>query len=198
MKHTKSTPIIILLIVLFSACSTNAPKSVTDSFNAMFPDASGIEWEMEEEGQWEAEFIIDEVAHSACFSESGEWIETEVATSLQDLPEKVTYALNTHYKGYEIEEAEWVETSDFKGYELELKKEGAEELELLITAEGKVIKEDMEEEDHDDADNDEEGDHDHENGDGHDHDNDDGHGHGHEHDNDDHDHEHEHGDSDEG
>ena len=95
----------ILLIVLFSACSTNAPNSVTDAFNSMFPNATDIEWKMEEERQWEAEFTMDGVSYSSCFSESGDWLETEMAVGILDLPDTVLKVLEiielwfTHYKG---------------------------------------------------------------------------------------------------
>lgn len=170
MKKTITSISKVILITILAACTASIPKSVTDNFTGMFPDAHDVEWELDEDNQWEAEFEMNGMEYSACFSETGDWLETEMGVALDELPDTVVQVLALQYEGFEIEEAEWVETPDFKGYELELERVGETEegMELLITAEGKVMQEEMVQEEEHENDAGEAEDHDHD----HDHDED--------------------------
>jgi hypothetical protein len=133
----------ILLVALFSAfviscCQqkVEAPEKVLTSFEKMFPAATDVEWEMENENEWEAEFDMDGKEVSACFTSVGEWIETEY--KVETLPETIETIVNETYPGFEIDEIEIVESPEFKGYEIEMEK-GEEELEIKVTHQGEII-----------------------------------------------------------
>lgn len=134
----------ILVVALFSVfviscCNQQkieAPEKVLASFEKMFPAATDIKWEMENENEWEAEFEMDGKEVSACFSSDGEWIETEY--EVETLPETIETIVNETYPGFKIEEIEIVETPDFNGYEIELEK-GEEELEIMVTNQGEIL-----------------------------------------------------------
>lgn len=136
-----------LLSVFIISCNqqnVNIPEKVQASFDELFPLATEVEWEMEDENEWEAEFEMDGKEASACFTSEGEWLETEY--EVESLPETIETIINETYPGFEIDEIEMVESPEFNGYEIELKK-GEEEIEILVSAEGEIIEVEMEEED---------------------------------------------------
>lgn len=130
------------------SCAQEAPAKVQDAFKAKFSNAEHVKWEKENSNEWEAEFKMEGKEYSANFSNEGEWKETEHEMNKADLPEAVSNTLSSEFAGYEVEEAEMVETPKFKGYELELEK-GKSTLEVVFDENGKVLKKKEEKEDDD-------------------------------------------------
>jgi hypothetical protein len=142
-------PILALVAMVFAGCESGPPEAAKKTFTEKFPSASDTEWSQEDENVWEAEFEMDDKEYTACFSADGEWMETEWELGVEELPDTVVNVMAARYAGYGIDEVEWVDSPEFIGYELELEKEGDEDagMEVLITPEGQVIKEEAEEED---------------------------------------------------
>lgn len=133
----KSIVIIATFAFVLFACSQTPPKPVSDNFAKMFPNVTKVKWDQEEENEWEAEFKIDRKENSACFDNAGNWLETEAEIREKDLPEMVKNAIGNKYADYKIEEVSRIETPEFKGFEIAIEK-GKEELELQVTADGKI------------------------------------------------------------
>lgn len=148
MKKTVFTMIAMIGMTAVS-CGQSAPAKVQEAFIAKFSNAEHVKWEKENSTEWEAEFKMDGKEYSANFSIDGEWKETEHEVKKSDLPVAVKSTLSSEFAGYEVEEAEMIETPKFKGYELELEK-GDTTLEVVLDANGKVLKKKEEEEDDDD------------------------------------------------
>ncbi len=143
--------IIILAVLAMSlfACAQTPPKSVTDNFNSKYPGVTKVKWDHEEANEWEAEFKMNSNTMSASFDNTGKWLETEKEVKKNELPVTILNACNTNYSGYKINEASEIEKPDFKGYELGIEK-GKEELEILVTGDGKIVaKKESDEEDED-------------------------------------------------
>ena len=87
-----------------------APKPVQDSFEAMFPGATNLDWE-KEMGLYKAEFDHDGHEKEAWFSAEGEWSRTETEVRLSEVPETV---LNTarEWCDWEIEDVFFCERAD--------------------------------------------------------------------------------------
>lgn len=141
--------VMIIVFSLFACNQVKTPKEVTDAFNKQFASAENVQWDQEEENEWEAEFMMDGKEMTACFDNSGKWLETETEISIDNLPQAVTDSLKLKFEGFSIEEAENIEKPDFKGFEIVLEKED-EELEVLITASGEIISKNVIEEDEED------------------------------------------------
>lgn len=133
----KSILVIASLAFGLFASAQTPPKPVTDNFAKKFSSATKVKWDQEEENEWEAEFIMSGNEMSASFDNAGKWLETEKELKKKDLPANVLKAVEEVYKGWDIEEISSIETPDFKGYELGIEK-GKEEMELKITADGKI------------------------------------------------------------
>jgi len=149
----KSIFIITALVFGLFASAQTPPKSVTDNFAKKFAGATAVKWDSEEENEWEAEFKMNGAEMSASFDKAGAWLETEKEISKKDLPATVTNAIKAKFPKAKIEEASEIQTPDFKGYEVALE-DGETDMEVLVTADGKltVKKESKEEEDDDEKD----------------------------------------------
>ena len=134
--------IAITSIFAFSACAQTkdgVPDKVSSAFSKKFPDAKKIKWDKENKMEWEAEFKIDGKEYSANFDLDGNWMETEYEIKKSEIPAAVKATLDADYMGYKIEEAGISESANGKVYEFELK-QGKKETEVVIDANGKVMK----------------------------------------------------------
>jgi hypothetical protein len=146
--------IFLIALVLgfgFTAISqVEVPSNVKDGFAKKFPTATKVKWEKENDTEYEATFKMDGKSISANFDIQGNWMETEWEVRIKELPEAVVTAVTDKYPGFEIDVAEYCETPDFTGYEMEIEKsEGKEEVEkeIQVSKDGKSIKELTEETD---------------------------------------------------
>jgi len=133
----KSIFIIAALTFGLFACGQTPPKAVTDNFAKKFNGATKVKWDTEEKNEWEAEFKMNGKDMSVCFDDAGKWLNTEAVISEKDLPANVLKAVQTAYAGWKIESVESYESPELKAYELGIEK-GKEELEIQVTADGKI------------------------------------------------------------
>ena len=152
MKHLISLTMIFAALSL-SACgqSNQVPNKVKKAFEQKFPNASKVSWDKENASEWEAEFKMNGEEFSANFKQDGTRLETEYEIEKSELPASVKQALNSEFKGYDIEEAEMSETVDGKMYEFELEK-GERSLEVSISPQGEIQKHEVMERDEEDMD----------------------------------------------
>lgn len=148
MKKT-ITMMTLLVGATLMSCAQSTPAKVTEAFKSKFPNAKSVEWEKENDTEWEAEFKLNGIEYSANFGTDGTWKETEHEIKVNELPESVKNTLANEFSEYEIEEAEMVETPDFNGYEVEIEK-GEETMEVVFDKSGKVIKKKIENEENED------------------------------------------------
>ena len=115
---------LLLLLVLcfigsFTMYAQKTPSAaITSAFHQKFSNVQELEWEMEKNGEWEAEFEQGGVDMSATFSATGQWLETETEINTTDLPTPVQAAL----KGKKVKEAAKILRADGSTvYEAEVK-----------------------------------------------------------------------------
>lgn len=136
------------------AGNTTVPQAVLDAFSAKFPQAQNVDWEEEEDGEYEAEFKVNKQEMSANFKADGTWLETEMEIKKSKLPAAVKKAIAAQFPGYEVEEAEQVETPDVSlAFEVELENEDTDtEVEAVFQADGTLLKKEMKKEHEDEED----------------------------------------------
>lgn len=144
MKNLFSILPLAFAALSISACAqVNVPEAAKTAFSQKFPTAKSVKWGEEKEENakavFEAEFKLNGKESSANFNEKGEWLETELTIKKADLPAAVLQTIEKEFAGYKTGEMASVETPGTKAYEIALKK-GKEELEVVIDAQGKVIK----------------------------------------------------------
>jgi hypothetical protein len=132
--------IALFSIIFFSACSQkNPPENVKKEFSQKFADAKSVKWVSEEANEWEAEFKINGKEMSACFDNTGKWLETEAEVSAEELPSAVTSTLKNEFPEFKTGEASTIENPEMKGFEIALKNK-EKEIAVIIGSDGTVIK----------------------------------------------------------
>ena len=151
---------LMILMVLISTMAFTAkgqkkevPAKVKTAFTQKFPNATKVEWGRENATEWEAEFKMNAKDYSANYDNNGNWMETEYQVSENELPAAVKSSLSNKYASSKILVAEISETKDGKVYEVLLKING-EKSEVVLSANGKVLKqkEEKDEEGNDEGD----------------------------------------------
>ena len=127
------------------AAEPTVPAAVKAAFAKQFPKAEQAKWEMEDGKDYEVGFKQAGTKWSAKYDASAKWLETEHEVAATALPAAVTKAIASSYGAYELKESEMVETPAGTGYEVELEN-GKETLEVMFSADGKVLKSKAEEE----------------------------------------------------
>jgi hypothetical protein len=136
--------ITLILVTGLLASLTNAqkikdkevPEIVRTTFTKLYPKATEVKWEMEN-GNYEANFDLDEMDNSVVMDGTGKILETEVEMDPKELPLAVWDYLNTHYKGKKVKEAFRIMNSvGAYSYEVEVKRK-----ELVFDGMGLFVKE---------------------------------------------------------
>lgn len=144
MKTTIITVILSFLLLNINASekkvkAADVPDVVKTSLNQKFPGVTVKEWGKENDTNWEAEFMLNGIEHSACFDNNGIWKETEQEIKMKDVPAIVKAALEKEFPGFKVEDPELKETATGKTYDFEVEK-GDDEFEISIDLEGNLVK----------------------------------------------------------
>jgi hypothetical protein len=143
--------VVLFSMIFFSACSQkNPPENVKKEFSQKFADAKSVKWGSEEANEWEAEFKINGKEMSACFDNTGKWLETEAEVSAKELPSIVTNTLKSEFPGFKIVESSTIENPEMKGFEIALKNKETE-ITVIIGADGTVLKKESSDENKEEA-----------------------------------------------
>lgn len=135
----------MLTFGLFATCFSQGkkitvPTDVQTAFNVMFPTVEKVKWCMATEGEWGAEFKINNNKMSASFSDDGTWLKTETTIKPSAMPQQVKSAIADEFAGFKMEEVATVERADKPlVYEVELKK-GVTSVEVMFGTDGKLIR----------------------------------------------------------
>jgi len=128
--------VIVPLFLCTLAFAGDVPKAVQQAFETRFRNATNITWDRENTHEFEAAFEWNGSKHSATFSDSGEWRETESASTFSRLPPKVQEAYNANHKGSKVKAVAVIETSKgISKYEIEIAK-GSKTVELFYDGDG--------------------------------------------------------------
>ena len=129
--------------------ASKVPSTVQAEFQKMYPVATNIQWEIDGEN-YEASFKLNKKSWSAVYEKDGKFVESEVGIKVSELPEPVVQAILKEYPGASIEEAEKTTLSDGSiVYECELEQD-KKEIEVQVSADGKILKKEESEEDTED------------------------------------------------
>lgn len=106
----KKAIITLMLICLVASAyaqkikESAVPEAVKSSFAKLYPNVHNQKWEMED-GNYEAEFEVNEVETSVEFNAAGTLLMTEVEISVSELPASATDYIAKNMPGKKIAEA---------------------------------------------------------------------------------------------
>lgn len=134
----------------------DVPKAVADAVKAKFPNAQATGAEKEtEDGKTTFEVAIKDgdKKREVGVSADGKILEVETAIEAGDLPRAVTAALAKKYPDAKVKGAEEVigykNGTETKSYEVEITSGEKKTIEVMVSADGKTIKQEEEGEDDD-------------------------------------------------
>lgn len=139
MKHIILVTVFVTVIATSCFGKVTPPSAVASAFKQKFPTAINVSWGKENAHEYEADFTENGVKHSANFSESGKWVETETATDFNSLPAKVKASFNAQHKGAKQNEVAKIERANGVIYEIEIK-EGKKGKDCLYNEDGSSVK----------------------------------------------------------
>lgn len=140
MKKVLSLALILLSAGIYAQDSKkiDIPEAVQKAFKEKFPKVKNVQWEMEGEEEYEAEFKKEDKEVSALFAVDGTWIETETDIKPNEVPQVILDAIAEEYDDFTILEAEKIERADGMFYELEINSDGRD-WEMEVSPEGEII-----------------------------------------------------------
>ena len=139
-------PTLSILAFFFMSCSlfgqdiraSKVPSEVKNTLSTEFPDADDIDWE-KKKGDYEADFEIKDVDHSALFNAKGELLMSKMDIRSSELPAAVAEKISQDYVDYHIDDAEKVDVNGRTLYQVEL--DGRpRDLDVVYTADGQEDK----------------------------------------------------------
>jgi len=115
------------------------PDIVIETFSKKYPNEKKEKWNVDRNGNYEAEFKEGGEKFKADFTPDGTWIETETSLKKKDLPKAVKDAIKEKYDGVKIVEIERTDHYQ-KGifYDVEFKENG-KKFDIEFNAEGTII-----------------------------------------------------------
>ncbi len=142
MKRLTCWLLSLAAVAMLASCNddkTNVPASVHDTFAAMFPRATDVDWEIER-GYFVAEFYDAGSDTEAWFDASGKWYLTQIESYFLALPTAVRSAFAAgEYGSWQVDDADRLEHCDLGTlYVLDIER-GARELTLCYDAEGNLL-----------------------------------------------------------
>ena len=106
---------ITVAVSSFAAEGNNVSYTVRNNFSSQFKKASDVQW-TSGENYTKATFVLDDVRTEALYSAEGEYIGTNQAITLEELPVNAKRAFAKKYDGYTVKEAIRFEGSQESAY----------------------------------------------------------------------------------
>ena len=150
---TKWMMVCALGVFSMTSCSddddsnVNVPENVTRAFNDKYAGVGRVEWDRKRGGYLVAEFNKDGKEHDAWFTETGEWVMTEVdhGRRMENLPEAVQagYEATTYSaENWTIDDIDEIQRPAYETfYIIEVEKKGQPDYDLYFDANGTLFRE---------------------------------------------------------
>lgn len=101
--------------------NVETPSVVLNTFQSEFPEAMDVEWE-EINDEYEVEFEIENIDHTAILSSNGNLIKYKYDILLSELPEPVNNTINASYDLNEIDDTKILKIDGETYYQVEFEK----------------------------------------------------------------------------
>ena len=134
--------LLIIALALFVGTiygqQTKVPAQVKAKFNALYPHAEKVKWDVEKPN-YEVNFEANDTETSLLFDAKGKIVEVETALEEDDMPKVIEKSVETNFKGWELKEGAKIVRNGKTTYEAELEK-GEQKMDAIFTPDGKLVK----------------------------------------------------------
>lgn len=131
-----------ILAGMFISCddddspNVKTPSVVLNTFQSEFPEATDIEWE-EFKDDYEVEFEIENIDHTAILSSDGNLIKYKYDILLSELPETVNQTISSNYDSTKIDDTEILKIDGYTYYQIEFEKNLMDD-QVIFNATGEI------------------------------------------------------------
>lgn len=116
---------------------TTVPSIVASTFQSNFQSTKALEWEMKNEN-FEAEFELASIEHSAVFNKKGELLKYKKEFSYSQLPKKIQKKLSDNFELHQLDKIEQIHINKKTYYQLEIE-QSFTEVKKLFDENGNLI-----------------------------------------------------------
>jgi hypothetical protein len=126
-----------------NAQMNNIPATVTTALKAKYPDAQTVSWK-HKLSSYEASFVLNGTKTDAYFKSTGDWLETDKATTFDDLPSSVKDGFNkSKYTDWKTTNAVEIKKPSGTQYRVDVRKSDVQMKYLYFAPDGSLAKEAM-------------------------------------------------------
>lgn len=119
---------------------SDVPAAVKNNFMAKYPNTKNREWKVKNT-DYEVDFMMNNKKYEAKYEADGTWKKTSLEISKRDVPAVVINSWKSSEFGkWMLDDAEQVETIEYKMLYLVKVVKGMQEMELLYTPAGELLK----------------------------------------------------------
>jgi hypothetical protein len=113
--------IAVLLFSSWMVVADDVPAAVQKEFEKKFAGVEKVKWDRQKNGQCDVTFKWNDRKCSASFSESGEWLRTEITIPYKEVPVNVKKVVNLKFTVGAVKGASKIEKPDGISYGIQLK-----------------------------------------------------------------------------
>lgn len=120
--------LILAVAIGFTACedddlqNSDIPSVVLNEFAEQFPNATGVEWE-KNQNLYQAEFHIESVEHEAIVNPEGSVLRYKFDLAYEELPEVVQTSITFNFDNAKVDEVEVLQILEDTYYQVEFDEE---------------------------------------------------------------------------
>jgi hypothetical protein len=127
------------LIVSLSAQQTDIPHAVEKALSQRYPKAEAVIWDVTEEGEYVATFMLGKMEMSARYSGKGDWLGAILYLEQAEIPDAIHRTVARQFDSYEMYDVTKVELPSADGYYEAILESEDEALIVRFSAAGKVL-----------------------------------------------------------
>ncbi|MCZ7556566.1 MAG: PepSY-like domain-containing protein [Bacteroidia bacterium] len=127
------------LIATLSAQQTDIPQAAEKALSQRYPKAEAVIWDVTEEGEYVATFMLTQTEISARYNAKGVWLGSILYLEHESVPEAVHRAVARQFPDYEMYDVTKVELPSAEGYYEAILESESEALIVRFSAAGKVL-----------------------------------------------------------
>tara|TARA_R100000935_G_C2794954_1_gene147737 strand:- start:548 stop:985 length:438 start_codon:yes stop_codon:yes gene_type:complete len=142
MKNVKFAALALFTTAAVSAQDLSVdqiPTDLSNNFQKAYPNASDVEWE-KEGMNFKVEFDNEKMENEIWYSTEGTMVKSEMEIDENDLPSAISEMIKSKYPEYNVDEVDLINEDGKKMYEIELEKWFSDDVKLLLTENGELVK----------------------------------------------------------
>ena len=130
---------IFALVITLSAQQADVPQPVEKALVSQYPRAAEVIWDVTEEDEYVATFLIGQLEMSARYNAGGHWLGSMLYLDQGEVPDVVHRTVSRMFSAYEMYDVMKVESPDGDSFYEAILESESEALIVRFSLEGKIL-----------------------------------------------------------